>query len=242
MPEENAPLNLEEKRYASLTQTLSSPDKDDFDAPFEEVESIVGSADLKPYQTKLIDAVLNKISEGPEYGEGIQIKFARDVCKNLESLRGGSAKQAELIVDVLDRIISFPNANRDARKPALRVLLDSPRLRVTMKTVDSLRAAFESQKREKEETFENYAVKQVTESATQYVDSDLEEDTPLRAMFDLVIAQLLVGNLPEGHARKLTKELSANTYKNHAIVEQIMNCEALPADIRGIAKREFLKN
>lgn len=243
-PQKNA---AEEARYEALAMALKSPDRHDHDEPFEEALDLVGANSLEVYESKLLLAVLDKISEGPIEGGGIALKFTREVKDKMENFRPDYGN-FEHIQEVLDRIVAFPNANREARKVALRALFSVPRLYLTKGAVSQVGAILDSGITPREDSFEEEAVKLAAQAATDVISHKTDDGSNIQNLYKIVTKALIDGNLDEGLSRRFVRRMKEAklTLKDKfpvadlEILKSISSSTAVAPDISEMARSAIL--
>ncbi len=218
-------------KYESLAMDLKSAEKEKWTDSFNEALSIIGKEGLKPYQESLVESVLEKISQGPADGEGIDYKF---VSKLLD-LYG--YRNREVLTNTLHRILLMSQANLQAKAKVIEFLLDNNGNRLTTDTLKILDVYLQPHA-----SIDQRLTAKAMECAFNLVillGRRKGEETK-DAFFELAISKMVAGNFPEGLAIRMTKVLATDPANNFSFLRQIRDSEFLSNDVKQIAKKGLI--
>lgn len=229
----------EQKMYESLLMDIKSGDRRRVSEAMDEASDLVGRKERKTYHETFLDAVLDKIAKGPPIGEGPDIKFVRDVAERY----GGNEKTRDFahISSVLDRIAAMPEANVYARQLSLETIFSNPTYRITSKTVETVKAAFESPKKSRKESFELKAIDLAVSVARKCTGNKEGQDKPFGELYKFVAEEVIKGNLDEETSRGFVVSLTEHfkTDLDVELLEKVRDSEFLAEDIRKKASEAF---
>lgn len=225
---------LDARRYASMTDTLKRGDDSMHNEIYDEALAIIKrNRDLKPHEEALVEAVLEKVSEGTPNGRGNQNRLALKLKEDLDSYNVND----ERMLGVLGRIAEMPNANTQARIYAVEAIFGNAQLNVTASTVRFIESLIDQGISEEPGSFSNQTMLMAVRAAEQVVGHDKPRESGQNSLYKMLVKKAAAGNLPVRMVRRLVSVMSERWGdQDFDNLKMIKESDSLPDDIRETAR------